>query len=137
MWDGKRMWYGTKEEWKEWSEWFEVKTNPIDLLNSLLSGYYDIEFGDEDDKYVWLQSTGLTDKNEKEIYEGDIVKIDTGSKIYYDVVVWSADENKLEENMWCLRNYEGFWTSEMEVIGNIYENPELLEEIKRMGDDKQ
>ena len=127
MWDGKRMWYGTKEEWEEWSEWFEEKTNPCDLLNSLLSGYYDIEFGNEDDKYVWLQSTGLTDKNGREVYEGDVVKLN--NKHY--LVKWCDIKKRFElDNFDEILNFMEFGEEEIEVVGNIYENPELLEVMK-------
>jgi uncharacterized phage protein (TIGR01671 family) len=77
---------------------------------------------------ILLQFTGLKDKNGKEIYEGDVVKCLNGSQ---GVFVWS---NKL--GMWRIDTTqtiggwshptEGFDGDTLEVIGNIYENPELL-----------
>lgn len=77
------------------------------------------------DKDTIGQYTGLHDKNGKEIYEGDIVKgtfygfpmveYDYIFQIYWD-----------EKEKGFMANY--FEPSECEVIGNIYENPELLEE---------
>jgi len=86
------------------------------------------------DKCVLMQYTGLKDKNGKEVYEGDIVKYS-----------WLPKDHPQHETgvvvVEDIRNIPSIltkgWTFEIEVIGNIYENPELLEEIKRMGDDKE
>lgn len=110
-----------------------------------------------DEPFYLIQYTGLKDKNGKEIYEGDIVKysfkdgehINTRfMQIYNDGVNFKMKE--LYRNYWLekvdgvlkikhghLTKYKGdvnllcdvstilYW---YEVIGNIYENPELLEE---------
>jgi len=69
-----------------------------------------------------MQYTGLKDKNSKGIYEGDIVK----HPIYGVNSVQYSDHMELCNGKWILsRCYK-----EVEVIGNIYENPELLEESK-------
>lgn len=79
------------------------------------------------------QYTGLKDKNDKEIYEGDIVKSISG-KIGYViflqqemgyVVVWDNCDTRLGH-----RSRGGRYDvdSSIEVIGNIYDNPELVEE---------
>lgn len=95
-------------------------------------------FGDvlEDKRYIVEQCTGLKDKNDKLIYEGDIVKI-TGDVMtiplkYMDClfkVIW-ADIGFCFELL-NEKDVPGFcecW--EYEVVGNCHENPELLEEKK-------
>ena len=69
------------------------------------------------------QFTGLHDKNGKEIYEGDVLEDTLGRKIlveYYKDGFWlNASFDGAE---WCLRQVN----SSSKIIGNIYENPELL-----------
>lgn len=67
------------------------------------------------------QFTGLLDKNDKEIYEGDIVKTVDG----YPATV-EYDTNKAEYNPFGSGEYAE-WGDGVEVIGNIWESPELLE----------
>ena len=82
-----------------------------------------------DSAYIVMQFTGLCDKNGKEIYEGDIVNcVDTNPTIL---------EVKFIEGGFCCTSsnilpfdINSFYPSigcRIEVIGNIYENPELLE----------
>jgi uncharacterized phage protein (TIGR01671 family) len=70
-----------------------------------------------------MQYTGLTDKNGKEIYEGDIIHLKFGELNANLVVKW--------DKYMGLEYHNGGWTSLVhvgthgEVIGNIFENPEL------------
>lgn len=71
---------------------------------------------------IVMRCTGLRDKNGKLIFEGDILK----SGIHYYQVVWH--EGKFVLNKGC-KNYPIGGCDLMEIIGNIHENPELLEAI--------
>lgn len=76
-------------------------------------------------RFIAEQFTGLKDKNKREIYEGDI--FDFGGPEVEDVVsvLWIGSEAAwgLSDGM-LLSDYD---LNEAEVIGNIHENPELLE----------
>jgi YopX protein len=79
------------------------------------------------DKVIPLQYTGLKDRNGTEIYEGDVV---LNGGFYKFVVSWN--EKKAGFEPFCDWTFIGEYssietTNEIEVIGNIYENPELLE----------
>lgn len=85
------------------------------------------------DKVILMQSTGILDKNSQEIFEGDVVR---------QVRTQPTTENEtitgvvtMIEGTWLIMNdceqlASKLWseTDENEIIGNIYENPELLED---------
>ncbi len=79
------------------------------------------------DPYPLMQFTGLKDKNGKEIYEGDIVKQDANNIgfIEYDKGSFSVVDRPLSDYE-IGAGYIGDMSDTWEVIGNIYENPELL-----------
>jgi len=89
-----------------------------------------------------MQFTGLFDKNGTPIYEGDIVKYVAGKNYQtIGVVTWADDKNSFNLKTYPLMcafvihnekenktdKFEWDETDYMEVIGNIYENPTLLE----------
>lgn len=80
-----------------------------------------------------MQFTGLYDKNGKEIYEGDIVRFHYKTGVYkIGTVVWNDLFGSWDIDCPDFVSYKslGQYKSVSEVIGNIYENPELLEESK-------
>jgi uncharacterized phage protein (TIGR01671 family) len=80
------------------------------------------------ERFEIMQFTGLKDKNGKEIYEGDILRAERWAFVW--IVQW--DEKKARFN--CIINKERkhndfIPTTVVEIIGNIFENPELLEAV--------
>lgn len=100
--------------------WESIKQ--FEVLNSYLK---------QPDIYELMQFTGLHDRNGKEIYEGDIIKYDRVpflTTVNYVDCTFALVHDRYEQQI-------GFLNDEsmgmLEVIGNIYENPELL----RSGED--
>lgn len=77
-----------------------------------------------DDNDIVEQYTGLKDKNGKEIYEGDIVEkcFNKAKKLYSSAPV-EFKHGRFESGGWSLWKI----AHKCEVIGNIHENPELLD----------
>lgn len=84
----------------------------------------------DDKKWVLMQYTGLKDKNGKEIYEGDIIKSTfPDTKVHSDIASCTHEIGSVEftEGQFHIDSIPLYVHADIgEVIGNIYENPELL-----------
>lgn len=115
-------------KFRSWDRVNKILTyNPINAINFenqiLLNDgkFYDIDKTD----YILMQYTGLKDANGKEIYEGDVVKIENYKYVidYQDGsfgATWLQDDS-----VWYSCATSFFEERECVVIGNIYKNPEL------------
>ena len=114
--------------------WFKqgskmVNVATIDFLEKEVKSHANVMYSF--DEIELMQSTGLVDENGKEVFEGDIVKL--FDKDLY-VVEWSSQEASYKlipvDKQWSdcyFSSYENI-TKIIEVIGNVWENQELVEE---------
>ena len=129
-----RVWIKTEKRMIETDDLLGIDYENKEIVTQQV--YFENGLPDDRDIYCYdfdeielMQSTGLKDKNGKEIFEGDIVKMakDVYSEpTYYEVVRHRGGAYRLESKqhgceLW-LRH------ADCEIVGNVYENPELLED---------
>lgn len=105
---------------KEWT------LNIMECINSRTGNIW-MESALKSHEVVIEQYTGLKDKNGKEIYEGDIVRFGIWGDEKVGVANYSDDFGSYE--VFTSKGYiiQTLFAAKGEVIGNIHENPELLE----------
>lgn len=79
----------------------------------------------ETENFPLMQFTGLKDKNGKEIYEGDIIKFSHFEERKNGVVIYQVDSYRLSVGSWLCDFGATDAIDGLEIIGNIYENPNL------------
>ena len=123
----------------------EIKFRAWDVIENRMfyvsrldnSGSYDRCWEVKEDKLdsainpnvIITQYTTIKDKNGKDIYEGDFIRYKYGCREggnYYDVVLveWSTEGMDYHPG-WVIKQFWGQY-GEIEIIGNIYENPEMI-----------
>ena len=119
----------------EWIEGFFAKSGDKTFIlidNDIAVGYVAMK---EVIAETVEQFTGLTDKNGTNIFEGDIVKYTNTQSGVYEIGQKMRGVVVFDEKIGCyisknnFQRHPDFWFSEdIEVIGNIFDNPGLLEE---------
>ena len=114
------------------------------IFNKKIKSYIDIhssaimidELNNLNDNLIVEQFTGLHDKNGKEIYEGDILNV--GENLVCEIVYVDKNVEDYGDEIHCafhakvyIHNktipLDSYLKNNCEIIGNIHENPELLE----------
>ena len=127
-----------KPKFRAWTE--EGKVMYYDVYpfkdDTLLLSYDEIAFDEVPaSDFILMQSTGLKDKNGKEIFEGDVVRYEVGQDTYTEEVAYDKNfagfgvkDAKANVVFTFGELAEDIGIISLEVVGSIYENPELLEE---------
>lgn len=124
-----RIWDWVDKKWvKDWGKEVNIPMVFLPEENEDEDFYIDFLDSYNGSPFKFLQCTGLMDKNGKDIYEGDILKCFIKEK-------WTSDETteilhivKHSETTSGESDLAGFLfvPEDREIIGNIFENPELL-----------
>ena len=126
---------GKRADNGEWVEGFTVRQPSAVQIGESSPWYISVPPIDPDDNGGYYnvlaetvgQYTGLTDKNGKKIFEGDIVLLDFSDGIpETGDIVWSRTGARFKFNSPDGTKYGIDVTDVFEVIGNIHDNPELL-----------
>lgn len=118
-WAGKQMWSDVATFNNDAYVWNYEETSLVPLFSDVQMRLYG--------KPILMQYTGVKDINEKEICEGDILKRTDGLNV---VIKWSNGSHSFE--WYSLSDVHRYWNSDSsqweisEIVGNIYENLELV-----------
>ena len=123
-----RIWDGAKNEWLASSNKDALPYYGFALVGEVMT-VQSPPVWSLDEGNVIEQYTGLKDKNGTEIYEGDIIKVEGDAEIYRVEWIYSGFglEPRYNSPLYpILGNVK--LCKKIEVIGNVHENPELVEE---------
>lgn len=131
-----RAWYVLAEEMI--NEILMISFIRKEIIGKFSDGSTSVPLTFEDERngedVILMQSTGLRDKNDKEIFEGDILACKTDDEVINLNVFWDEEhalfmfESKKYNEQEPLAELVENNTYPFEIIGNVHENPELLED---------
>jgi len=116
----------------DYSDWEDFMIEPDGtVFRSYEYGTYETYRTKEKVDYELMQYTGLKDKNGKDIYEGDILKINGGAKdfmvtVTFEYGCFGVRGKVFQDNHNELKYYTDLDFCSVEVAGNIHENPTLV-----------
>jgi uncharacterized phage protein (TIGR01671 family) len=126
-----RCWHPCKREmlYSEHGEVARGNKTPDNPEWSWMPVVFDFNCDNVEHDLVLMQSTGLKDKNGKEIFDGDIIRVP-----YYEFtrtekveIIKADDVYECHPFNWYNQERDGYgYPSDSEIIGNIYEHPDLL-----------
>jgi uncharacterized phage protein (TIGR01671 family) len=127
-WDLNNKRFFPHEELCDYSLFLRYEGDKPDLELNLYKFILKYQGVDPQKAYVLQQFIGLQDKNNKDIYEGDIVRLFGDNEELYEVVYDTYDDFPTPAFILENENGRGDWFAkkDREVVGNIFENPELL-----------
>lgn len=94
---------------------------------SLDGSSHNMQNGAGGEEYILTQYTGQKDVDRVEIYEGDILEYDFVGKKFKSIVYWDGLGLFARDNQGYNLLARRFLYKKVEVVGNIFENPELLD----------
>jgi len=124
-----RVWEVSEKEMEYWT--FK------DLCSSMSQSMGESADGSDEsfyEEFKVMQYTGLKDKNNKEIYEGDIVEVryfigGHATETFIEAIKWTEQGWDFDPHLngWPFQCAKDSKDGDMKIIGNIYQNPELME----------
>lgn len=134
--EGYRLWCKNKNKWERDNIWMRIDGCPMALRQG---GFYELN----SDTYILQRSTGKHDVSGQEVFEGDFIESHQGTQIldvlmlvkYGTYEAYCPADKSYMDNVGFFVEAAGYPQMPLgplekyaKVIGNVFENPELLEQ---------